>query len=73
MSDSDADRYLLMSEVSDITRMSVDTLRYLRKSGDGPPSFRLGRRVVYSEKSLRDWIRSRQEHDSAPARRGDAA
>lgn len=67
------DRFLLMADVSEITRLSIDTLRYLRKVGDGPPSFRLGRRVVYSEGALREWIRQHQEADASSARRGDAA
>lgn len=58
------DRLLLMSDVSGITRLSIDTLRYLRKVGNGPPSFRLGRRVVYRESEVRKWINS-MERDSA--------
>jgi predicted DNA-binding transcriptional regulator AlpA len=62
---SGEDRLFLMTEVADITRMSIDTLRYLRLTGDGPPSFRLGRRVVYPQSGLRDWIRERAEQDAA--------
>ena len=69
---SDNDRLLLMPEVSERTRMSVDTLRYLRQTGGGPPSFRLGRRVVYPETQLNAWIRE-QEAAEREDRGGDAA
>lgn len=35
---------------------SVDTLRYWRKRGEGPKTFRLGRRVVVAEEDLLAWI-----------------
>ena len=65
-------RLLLMAEVAEITRMPVDTLRYLRHPGDGPPSFRLGRRVVYPEPELHRWIaaRARKEGVGSGARAG---
>ena len=50
---------LLMPEVSKVTRMSVDTLRYLRHIGEGPPSFKLGRRVVYKAEDVANWIEER--------------
>ena len=57
------DRLLLMHEVAEITRLSIDGLRWLRQHGGGPPSFRLGKRVVYSESELREWIREQREAD----------
>lgn len=35
---------------------SVETLRYWRKRGEGPMTFRLGRRVVVAEDDLNAWI-----------------
>lgn len=35
---------------------SPDTLRYWRKRNEGPRSFRLGRRIVYSLDDLERWI-----------------
>lgn len=32
------------------------TLRYWRHKGDGPPSARIGRRVVYREADVEAWI-----------------
>jgi len=49
-------RLLLLPEVSEVTRTPVDTLRYWRHRGEGPPSFRIGARVVYPEDELYAWI-----------------
>jgi predicted DNA-binding transcriptional regulator AlpA len=62
---ADDERLLLMQEVSERTRMSLDTLRYLRWTKTGPPSFRLGRRVVYPERQLMRWIREQQASDQS--------
>jgi predicted DNA-binding transcriptional regulator AlpA len=56
---------LHMKEVSEITRIDVDTLRYWRHKGEGPPSFRLGRRVVYPEPELYRWIQAQARKDGA--------
>lgn len=69
---SDNERLLLMPEVSERTRMPVDTLRYLRQIGSGPPSFRLGRRVVYRESALLHWMREQEAADRED-RAGDVA
>ncbi len=47
---------LLMPEVADQIRTSVDTLRYWRHLGVGPPSFKLRRRVVYRSEDVESWI-----------------
>ena len=65
-------RHLLMEEVSERTRVPIDTLRYWRQRGEGPPCFRLGRRVVYPERELMTWLRQRAAADAA-SRGGDAA
>lgn len=49
-------RLLLMPEVSEVTRTPIDTLRYWRHVGDGPPSFKLGRRVMYRAEDVDRWI-----------------
>jgi predicted DNA-binding transcriptional regulator AlpA len=68
-----AEKFLLMNEVSERTRIPIDSLRYLRQTGGGPPSFRLGRRVVYPESGLQAWIRAQAEQEEARSRGGDAA
>jgi hypothetical protein len=65
----DDDDLLLMAEVSEITRIPVDSLRYQRARGEGPPSFRLGRKIVYRRGELTEWIKAQ----AARTGRGDAA
>jgi len=43
-------------EAADIIRRPGETLRYWRWRGEGPPWFKLGRRVVYDRADLETWI-----------------
>lgn len=47
---------LRTDEVSKHTGIAEGTLRYWRHRGEGPPSFSLGRRVVYDADELSAWI-----------------
>lgn len=48
-----------MEWVSERTGIPINTLRYYRAMGTGgPPSFKLGRRVVYDECDVEAWIES---------------
>jgi predicted DNA-binding transcriptional regulator AlpA len=48
-------------EVHEKTGISVDTLRWWRHRGEGPPSFKMGKKiVVYPADSLEIWIRNQQ-------------
>jgi predicted DNA-binding transcriptional regulator AlpA len=58
---------LLLPEVAEITRRSVDTLRWLRHRGEGPPGFRMGRRVVFRRGAVMEWIAD-QERQQLGAR-----
>ncbi len=52
---------LRTTEVSDQTGIPVATLRWWRHRGEGPPSFKLGKKnVVYPADALAVWI-SRQQ------------
>ena len=52
---------LRTSEVSDMTNISKDTLRWWRHRGEGPPSFKMGKKiVVYPADLLELWIRNQQ-------------
>ncbi|TYC09537.1 helix-turn-helix domain-containing protein [Actinomadura syzygii] len=44
------------AEAAEITTLSPATLRWLRHRGEGPPFFRLHRRLVVWESELYDWI-----------------
>ena len=46
---------LMMTEVAEQLRTPVDTLRYWRHIGSGPPSFKLGRRVLYRSEDVEKW------------------
>jgi predicted DNA-binding transcriptional regulator AlpA len=50
------DDLLLLPEVAEITRRSVDTLRWLRHKGEGPAGFRMGRRIVFRRGAVMNWI-----------------
>ena len=48
---------LRTAEVSDKTGIPVATLRWWRHRGEGPPSFKLGKKaVVYPADGLEVWI-----------------
>lgn len=49
---------------------SVETMRHWRKRGEGPRTFRMGRRVVLAEEDLNDWINAQRDATQAG---GDAA
>ena len=53
-------KILMMSEVSEQTRVPIDTLRYWRHIGKGPKSFRNGKRVMYLQEEVDGWIESLQ-------------
>ena len=50
------DALLLLPEAATRMRQSPDTLRYWRHIGAGPPSAKLGRRVVYRAADIEAWI-----------------
>ncbi len=60
------DDLLLIHEVADLTRHSVDTLRWLRHRGEGPTGFRMGRRLFYRRGVVMEWI-AEQERAGRPA------
>ncbi len=57
---------LTLDEAAAFLRTSVATLRYWRHLGVGPAGFRLGRRVLYRQDDLEQWVTDR--HDAAVAR-----
>jgi DNA-binding transcriptional MerR regulator len=49
---------LTVAEVAAMTRLAVGTLRYWRHAGSGgPPSFKLGRRVMYRRTDIEAWLK----------------
>lgn len=49
-------RLLVTAEVAEMTRLPEPTLRWFRHAGKGPRSAKLGRRVVYRESDVLQWI-----------------
>jgi hypothetical protein len=52
-----------MAEVSALLGIPVDTLRYWRwrDRGEGIPSFKIGRRVVYDVADVEAWLTQQRE------------
>ncbi len=49
-------KLLTTTEVAEMTRLPEATIRWFRHAGKGPRSARLGRRVVYRESDVLQWI-----------------
>src|SRR4051794_10507671 len=56
-------RFMTTSELAELCRTSENTVRYWRHIGAGPPSFKLGRRVLYDAEAVEEWLRRAQESD----------
>ena len=44
---------------------SVGTMRYWRQHGEGPPTFKIGRRVMVDESDLSAWIEAQRRKSDA--------
>jgi DNA-binding transcriptional MerR regulator len=63
--------YLTTQEIADMYRTSPETVRYWRHTGYGPPSFKVGRRVLYEAEQAVQWGRRQQQAgDNAGQRAG---
>jgi Helix-turn-helix domain len=61
-----AERYLKPAEVSEITRLAPNTLKWLRHVGRGPAYVKAGRTVLYPESAVLSWLESNR-HEPLPA------
>ena len=59
-------KYLTVSEVAEMLRMPVESVRYWRHIGKGPASFKLGRRVLYAAEDVETFVNAARKA-SAPA------
>ena len=48
--------------------LSVETLRRWETEGDGPPSIRVGRRVLYRATAVNAWLRARERKAKGSAK-----
>lgn len=60
------DDLLLVPEIAALARVPLETVRFWRKEGSGPPMFRLGRRVVARRSAVLAWIAAREAADQQP-------
>lgn len=58
-----AESLLMIEEVSERTRVPLSTLRYYRHRGEGPRSFKIGRRVMYRQEDVDAWIGEQMRRD----------
>jgi len=49
-------QFMVTEEVSKLTRVPPESLRWMRHVGKGPKSFKLGRRVLYATEDVEAWI-----------------
>ena len=58
------DQLLTITETAELLRTPVATLRWLRHTGSGPRSFKIGRAVRYRLSGLHAWIDQQREEQS---------
>ena len=58
--------FLTLLEVAEILRVPVNTLRWWRQRGDGPPFFKIGRHLVTTIGDLRAWIQQQKQQSTGP-------
>jgi hypothetical protein len=61
------DEYLDTFGAASVAKLSASTLNKLRMKGSGPEYLKLGRRVVYSRRSLDEWMSSRARTSTSDA------
>lgn len=62
------EHHLTTDEVAAALRTTASTVRYWRHTGYGPPSFRVGRRVLYRESDVQAWLDTRRASGDAVRR-----
>ncbi len=67
--------YLLTREVAELLRTPESTVRYWRHVRTGPPSMKVGRRVLYSRVAVLAWLEAQcsQEPATVPCQRATEA
>jgi len=61
------DKLLTLAEVAEMTRLSENTMRWLRHQDKGPKAGKLGRRLVYREKDVIAWVNDQFANDGKAA------
>jgi hypothetical protein len=66
--DGQTDEFLTVSEAAHFLRCSKSFLDKSRLTGEGPPYFRIGRKVLYGRRALQRWIVERQYRSTSEYR-----
>lgn len=61
------EKYLTTEEVAEIARTSPSTVRYWRHIGKGPRGVKRGRRVLYPESGVTEWMTAEEDTDKVAA------
>lgn len=56
--------FLNLPQAAEYLGLSPNTLYVWRHRRQGPPSFRMGRRVMYRITTLDEWVRAQEQADS---------
>ncbi|MDT3397275.1 helix-turn-helix domain-containing protein [Streptomyces sp. B1866] len=56
--------FLTLPKAAEYLGVSPNTLYVWRHRRQGPPSFRMGRRVMYRISALNDWVSQQEQADS---------
>lgn len=56
--------FLNLNKTAEYLRISPNTLHVWRHRRQGPPSFRMGRRVMYRISALNEWVIAQEQADS---------
>ena len=59
-------QFMVTEEVSKLTRIPPESLRWMRHVGKGPKSFKLGRRCLYAVEDVEAWIDAARAEAVAP-------
>ncbi|QYJ05413.1 helix-turn-helix domain-containing protein [Nocardioides panacisoli] len=62
----DDDAILTLPEVAGILRRSINTMYWWRQQGEGPPLFKMGRKLAITVGDLRRWINDQKTKDAGP-------
>jgi excisionase family DNA binding protein len=57
--------YLTTDEVAEMLRTSIETVRFWRHIHKGPPSFKVGRRVLYARDDVQSFIRAARDENAS--------
>jgi excisionase family DNA binding protein len=61
-------RYLTTNEVAEILRTPAETIRFWRARGKGPRATKVGRRLLFAEADVADWLAQQARRDEVAAR-----